>query len=405
MEKYIKFLREVITMQHDFTTLINRYAQGSSKWAAMKVKNPNVPDTIVPLSVADMELKNAPEIVQGLQAYIGETILGYTATSDVYYQALIDWMQRRHNWKVEKDWILFSAGVVSGVGAAVQAYTKPGDGVIVQQPVYYPFKMQVELNNRIMVNNPLKLVGERYEMDFVDLEAKAKEPANTAIILCSPHNPVGRVWTKEELTKLARICIDNNVMIISDEIHFDLIKPGMKHIVFTTISEEAAQHCIVLTAPSKTFNLAGLQTSNVIIPNKELREQYAKYTSRGINMLGKKACELAYNYAEGWLDECIALIFHNAELVENFLAAKMPMIKVTPMEGTYLMWLNFKAFGLDNQALEDFMVHDALWFTDEGYIFGDDGSGYERINIACPTFVIEEALDRLYKAAKAKKLI
>lgn len=331
-------------MPYDFTTLVNRHAQNSAKWALMKSKNPNVPEDIVPLSVADMELKNAPEIVEGLKAYLDEMILGYTTPGDAYFKALIDWMQRRHQWEIKKEWVLFTTGVVTAVASSIRAYSEPDDGVIIQQPVYYPFKMMVEMNNRRVVNNPLKRVGDRYEMDFEDLAEKAKDPRNKMIILCSPHNPVGRVWEKEELEKLVRICVDNDVVIISDEIHFDLIRPGYRHIVLSTLSQEAAEHSVILTAPSKTFNLAGMHTSNIIIQNEKLRKLYAPHAARSLAVLGLKACELAYSKAEAWLDECNKLLFHNADVVEAFLAKKMPMIHALPLEGTYLQWLDFRAW-------------------------------------------------------------
>lgn len=392
-------------MSYDFTTVVNRHAQNSSKWALMKTKNPNVPENIIPLSVADMELKNAPEIIEGLKTYLDEMILGYTSPGESYFTALIDWMKRRHHWTVQKEWVLFTTGVVSAVAAAIRAYTELGDGVIIQQPVYYPFKMMVEMNGRKVVNNPLKLIGNRYVMDYEDLTEKAKDPHNKMIILCSPHNPVGRVWAKEELEKLARICIDNDVVMISDEIHFDLVRPGVHHTVLSTISPEIADHSVVLTAPSKTFNLAGMHTSNIIISNPVLREKYAPHAARSLTVLGFKACELAYTRAEKWLDQCIELLFHNADVVETFLKEKMPMVHALPLEGTYLQWIDFSAWGLDHLSLEKFMLEEAFWFTDEGYIFGDEGIGYERINLAAPTWVIEEALVRLYEAAKKRGFV
>lgn len=392
-------------MSYDFTTVVNRHAQNSSKWALMKTKNPNVSENIIPLSVADMELKNAPEIIEGLKTYLDEMILGYTSPGESYFTALIDWMKRRHHWTVQKEWVLFTTGVVSAVAAAIRAYTVLGDGVIIQQPVYYPFKMMVEMNGRKVVNNPLKLIGNRYVMDYEDLAEKAKDPHNKMIILCSPHNPVGRVWAKEELEKLARICIDNDVVMISDEIHFDLVRPGVHHTVLSTISPEIADHSVVLTAPSKTFNLAGMHTSNIIISNPVLREKYAPHAARSLTVLGFKACELAYTRAEKWLDQCIELLFHNADVVETFLKEKMPMVHALPLEGTYLQWIDFSAWGLDHLSLEKFMLEEAFWFTDEGYIFGDEGIGYERINLAAPTWVIEEALVRLYEAAKKRGFV
>ncbi len=312
-------------------------------------------------------------------------------------------MKRRHNWEIKPEWILGSDGVVPAFHNAVKAFTKPGDGVILMTPAYYPFYRAIDNNHRKRVELELTDNNGRYEIDFDKLEELAKQPENTLILFCSPQNPVGRVWTVDELTRLGRICIDNDVMILSDEIHADLIMPGYKHTVFATISEEFAHHCIVCTAPSKTFNIAGLENSNIIIPDDEIRRRYwtEEYTTgrERLNMLGYKACELAYTKCEKWLEELIELIHTNELTVKDFMAESFPEIKVYTLEGTYLLWLDFRAWGLEPKALEEFMVNEALLFLDEGYVFGKGGSGFERINLACPTWVLKEALERFKDAA------
>jgi len=388
-------------MKYDFETVVSRAGSCSSKWDQMKGWTPNVGGDIVPFSVADMELKNAPEIIEGIKEYVDKTILGYTNAGEAYYDAVCGWMGRRHSWDIEPEWILGTPGVVNAFFTAVKAFTKPGEGVILMTPVYYPMYMAVERNKRKIVRNPLIYRDNRYSIDFEDLEEKAKDPSNTLIILCSPHNPVGRVWTPEELERIGRICIDNNVVIVSDEIHFDIIMPGYKHTVFATISEEFADHCIVCTAPSKTFNLAGLQTSNIIIRNERLRElfreeQLSVSISR-LNMIGYKACELAYDKGEEWLEQLLLHIDHNRLVLTEYIEQNLPQIKVIPMEGTYLQWLDLNALGIPHLELERIMHMEAQVFFDEGYVFGEEGKGFERMNIACPTNVMLAALERMKK--------
>ena len=266
-------------------------------------------------------------------------------------------------------------------------------------PVYYPFYSSVEANGRTVLGSELILEGTEYRIDFDDFAEKAARPETTLCILSSPHNPIGRIWTKEELLKLCEICLENNVFIISDEIHFDLIMPGFEHVSMGTFEEKYLNNCAICTAPSKTFNLAGLQTSNIFIPNEEYRNKIT--AARGyfsLNIFGYKACELAYDECEEWLDELLLFLDENRKFVEEFVAEKMPEVKVHRLQGTYLMWLNFRAWGMNEKELEDFMVHKAKAIFDEGYVFGEGGIGFERINIACPKRVLEATLERIYKA-------
>lgn len=391
-------------MKYDFETVVKRKGVGSGKWDQMKSLNPEVGDNVVPLSVADMEFKNAPEIIEGLKSYLDETILGYTGATDGYYNSVIKWMEERHGFRPEREWFALATGVVPALNKMVQAFTGPGDAVLIMTPVYYPFKMAVEQNNRRLVTNELILNGDKYEIDFEDFENKAKDPDVKLLILCSPHNPVGRVWTKEELTKMAEICLRNGVYILSDEIHFDLIMPGFEHVSMGTFSDEYLDNCAVCTAPSKTFNLAGFQTSNIFIKNKEKHDLFESVKGyRSLNILGYKACELAYTHCEKWLEELIAVIDTNKKYVEDFVSEKLPEIKVFELQGTYLQWLDFRALGMDHKELEQFMQKKALLFLDEGYMFGEGGEGFERFNLACPTWVIKEAMERLYEAITVYK--
>jgi cystathionine beta-lyase len=392
---------------YDFETVIDRTDMGSSKWEEMLEANPDVSKGIVPFSVADMELKNPPEVIEGLKEYIVSIVLGYTMPTKSYLNAVCGWMKKRHSWDIKPDWIVGSAGVVGAFFTAIRALTDPGDGVIIMSPVYYPFYFAIEKNNRTVVKNPLINTGSTYEIDYKDLEKKAQNPKNKVLLFCSPHNPVGRVWKKEELEKVGEICLRNNVLIISDEIHFDLIMPGHNHTVFASISNELANNMVVCTAPSKTFNLAGMQTSNIIIPNKKIREAYTKITesngSGELNILGYKACEIAYTKCEGWLDELIKLIYHNHLELKKYIEENIPKIKVYDLEGTYLQWMDFRALGLNKKELEAFNQKKAQLFFDEGYMFGDEGTGFERMNLACPTKVLMEALKRLKKSVDELK--
>lgn len=391
-------------MKYDFETLVSRKNVGSHKWDAIKKINENVCDNIVPFSVADMEFKNAPEIKEGLKKYIDETILGYTGPTERYYEAICKWMKRRHNWNINKEWIIEFHGVVPALHTIVQALTNEGDGVIVMTPVYYPFYKSIMNKNRKIIRTELVLNKNKYEINFDDFLEKAKDPNTKMLILCNPHNPVGRVWTEEELRKIGEICIANNVIVVSDEIHCDIIMPEYRHTIFSNICEEFRENSITCTAPSKTFNLAGLQTSNIIIANPKIRNKvknvYEESGEFSLNIFGYKACEIAYNECEEWLDQLIKVLSINKKLVEDFIKTNIPEVKIIPLEGTYLQWLDFRELESDYKELEKFMQNEAQLFLDEGYIFGEEGQGFERINLACPTKVLEDALNRLWEAVK-----
>lgn len=394
-------------MKYDFKTRVNRKGQGSLKWKDMYEKKRDVSDGVVPLSVADMEFKHPEELISGLKEHIENTVLGYTGPTDEFKQSVANWMQRRHNFKIEKDWIVNTSGVVPAFFNAIREFTKEGDGVIIMSPVYYPFYNAIKLQNREIVDCPLVEKDGYYTINYELFDELSKNSKNKVLLFCSPHNPVGRVWKREELEKLAYIIKKNDVLLLSDEIHFDLIMPGYEHTVFQTIDEEIAERTITFTAPSKSFNIAGMGMSNIIIKNKELRDRFIK-ALESISVIpttavGYKACQIVYDKCEQWLDECIDVIDGNQRLLNDFFEKRFKNIKAPLIEGTYLQWVDFRALGLDKEKLEKFMIEEAELFLDEGYIFGENGEGFERFNLAVPKEVLEEALERLDKALNRLK--
>ena len=390
-------------MGYDFTTLVSRRNTGSTKWNAMYAYNPNVPEDVVPMSVADMELKNPPQIGRGLAEYLQTAILGYTDPTERFYDAVIRWQRRRNGWEIRPEWIVDYPGVVPAFFHLTKFLTQPGDGVILLTPVYYPFYEAVHNSGRTLTESPLLYRDGTYSIDFADLEAKAKEAKNKLLIFCSPHNPVGRLWTEEELRRVGRICLENGVRIISDEIHSDLILTReRRHVPMASLSEELAQITVTCAAPSKTFNLAGMITSYLVIPNQEIREVVLKGRRQEgtfhCNIAGYRALEIAYNQCEDWLEELLELLRANRDLVEKFMAEKIPQIRPVSLEATYLQWLDCSGLGMSGEELDRFMRDEAYWFTDPGAMFGAAAAQFQRINLACPTAVMQAALDRLYAA-------
>jgi len=294
---------------------------------------------------------------------------------------------------------VLTPGVVPAVNMLMQAFSAPGKKVLLQQPAYYPFFNAIKNNGAKIVANPLVCENGRYRMDFEDLAAKTADPDDTLAILCSPHNPVGRVWKEEELTRFGKICLENNVLVISDEIHCDLLYDGIRFTPFAAIDEAFAQNCIVCTAPSKTFNLAGLKTSNIIISNSDLRERFVRVLTRNglgsANPFGIVAAETAYNHGEPWLNDTMAYIQANYRFMSSYVADHLPQLKITPPEGTYLLWVDCHAWGLDPAARKALLMEKARLFLDEGELFGPEGEGFERFNIACPRSILKEALERI----------
>lgn len=356
---------------------------------------------VLPLWVADIDFKTPDFIVDAIKKRTEHEIFGYTFRSDSYYQSIIDWMKRRHNWEIQKEWISFSPGVVAGLTYAIEAFSKPGDGVVVQSPVYFPFFDSVKGTKRKMIDNPLKIENGRYTFDFEDLKSKIDE--NTKLLLlCNPQNPGGMVWTLEELTQLSTLCLENNIMIISDEIHSDLIYKGQKHIPLAGISEEVAQNCMISMAPSKTFNVAGFSSSLVIIPNKPKLARYERaigvaHLHMG-NIFGTVATEAAYSNGDQWLEQMLEYLWENYLLLEDFIKTRLPKVTVMKPEATYLIWLDFREYGMKNKELSEFATKQAKVGLNDGGRFGSGGDGWLRINIGCPRSILQEALERLEKA-------
>lgn len=356
---------------------------------------------VLPLWVADMDFKTPDFIVAALKKRMEHEIFGYTFRSDSYYQSIIDWMKRRHNWEIQREWISFSPGVVAGFTFGIEAFSKPGDGIIVQPPVYFPFFDSVKGTKRKMIENPFKLENGRYTFDFDDLKAKIDE--NTKLLLlCNPQNPGGMVWTNEELTELVKICLENKIMIISDEIHSDLIFDGNKHIPLASLSEEIAQNCMITMAPSKTFNVAGFSSSIVIIPNKTKFARFERiigvpHLHMG-NIFGTIAMEAAYTHGDEWLNQLLQYLWENYLLLEDFFKTRLPKVKVMKPEATYLIWLDFTEYGMKNEELMKFTIENAKVGLNDGGRFGTGGDGWLRINIGCPRSILVEALEGLGKA-------
>ncbi|MDH7483918.1 MAG: PatB family C-S lyase [Spirochaetales bacterium] len=389
-------------MTNDFDAPVDRRGTASLKWLPPP-GHEHVPD-VIPLWVADMDFACAPAIVEALQKRAHHPVYGYTVRPDGYYEAFISWMARRNHWNIARSWITHAPGVVPALNLAILAYSHPGDGIVIQPPVYYPFMAGIRNNGRRLLENPLIIRDGSYSMDFEQLEAILDNPANRAkmLILCSPHNPVGRVWRSSELAQLADICVARGVVIVSDEIHSDIILGSEPHICTATAAEAAFEWTITLTAPNKTFNIAGLQIANVVIPNPHLRAAYnAQVENLGLglgNLFGIVAQEAAYRHGESWLDELLVYLKGSEQMVRSFLAERLPRIQAYPLEGTYLMWLYFGDLGLDDRALREFLLTRARIWLDEGTKFGTGGSGFMRLNIACPRARLREALERLEAA-------
>ncbi len=356
--------------------------------------------------IADMDFASPQPVIDALRERAAQGIYGYTARPGSLYEAISGWMMRRHDWAVERDWICYSPGVVTALIACVQTFTSPGDGVIIQPPVYPPFAKLVEGNGRKVVANPLIHRNGRYEMDFADLEQKIKETGARLLILCSPHNPVGRVWTRAELERLTELCLAHGVLIVSDEIHADLVFPNHKHTPLAVVSEKAAASSIICMAPSKTFNIPGLSTSFIIIPNPDLREAFDRTLQDAhqsmTNTFGIVASESAYRHGDEWLSECLSYIRANTDFAIAFFERNLPEIRTTNPEGTFLLWLDCRDLGMDPYSLAQFMIKEARVALSSGSDFGKEGDGFLRMNLACRRSTLEEGLRRIEKAVKVK---
>ncbi len=392
-------------MKFDFDTKVSRENTYSVKWDTEKMQGGK---EILPMWIADMDFETVPQIKEAIANRAKHGIYGYTQRGKGYYEAIIDWNRKRHNWQLEGEWITHSLGVVNALFTAIRAFTSVGDGVLVQPPVYHPFYRAIKYTDRQLYLNPLKLTEKGYEIDFVDFEDKLRSGRVKLFMLCNPHNPVGRVFTKEELTLMGDLCLKYKVLVVSDEIHSDLIYRPHSHTPLAAISKGFQENSITCTAPSKTFNLAGLATSNIIIPNPELRQRYNWANDvadiNPYNIFGAIACEAAYRHGEEWLEALLQYLSENKDYAVDFIEKNIPEISVVRPEGTYFLWLDFSRLGLSKEALERFLLDQAGLWLNQGHIFGSEGEGFARMNFACPKSILEEALHRL-KAAIAEFLI
>lgn len=381
----------------DFDTIIDRKNTDCLKYDFAKRRG--MPEDVLPLWVADMDFKTSSYVEDALAERARHGIFGYSESQTPYFEIVRDWMKRHHDWEVKEPWLIKTPGVVFALAMAVKAYTEPGDGVLIQSPVYYPFSEVIEDNGRRIVSNTLVL-GEdhKYHIDFEDFERQIKENQIKLFFLCNPHNPVGRVWTTEELTRLGDICLKYQVTVVSDEIHSDFIFRG-RHQVFADLKREYADITVTCTAPSKTFNLAGLLLSNIFISNRELRHKFRQQVNAaGISQLspfGLVACETAYTQGEEWYQAMLAYVAENIAFTKEYVEKHLPGVEMVEHEGTYLVWLDFRKTGLSVEELEDLIVNRAKLWLDSGKIFGKSGEGFQRINVACPRQILEEALHRI----------
>lgn len=389
-------------MSYNFDEIINRKNTNSIKYDFAVERGK--PDDVLPLWVADMDFRTPDVVIEALMESAKHGIFGYSDSKEAYFNAISNWYNERFDWQVEQSWLVKTPGIVYAIAIAIRALTKEGDAIIIQQPVYYPFSNAVTNNNRKLVNNSLVYKDGKYTIDFIDFEEKIKENKVKMFILCSPHNPVGRVWTKEELIQLGDICVKYGVIVVSDEIHGDFVLGNNKHYVFTSLKPAYLGNTIICTAPSKTFNLAGLQTSNIFIANKDMRDKFEQEIEVSghshINTMGLVACQAAYEHGAQWVDALNNYLTQNIDFIRNFLLERLPEIKLVEPEGTYLIWLDFNKLGLSEAELDDLIINKAKLWLNSGAIFGKDGAGFQRVNIACPKATIEKMLGQLEKALR-----
>ncbi len=367
-------------MKYNFDEIIPRRGTNSYKWDAA------TDDEILPMWVADMDFRTAPAIINALASRVSHGIFGYTKVPQTYFEAITNWFSRKHHFKIEKDWILFTTGVVPALSAVIKALTRPGDKVIVQTPVYNCFFSSIRNDECKMIFNPLIYREGTYSIDFDDLEQKATHPQATLMLLCNPHNPVGRVWTREELTRIGEICLRNNIIVVSDEIHCDLVYDGHTHIPFASISPEFLQNSVTCTAPSKTFNLAGIQVANIIAADEEKRRMIDKALNVNevceINAFAVEALIAAYNEGEDWLEELKVYLYDNYQILFDFFRQYLPHLKVLPLEATYLVWIDCTALQQSSKEIADALLKKEKLWINEGTMYGETGEGFIRINLA-----------------------
>ena len=390
---------------YDFDKIIDRHGTNCLKFDFAKERGKNGDE--LSLWVADMDFQVAKPITDALQAQVNHGIYGYSEVKSDYFDIVKNWFKDNFDWEIKKGSLVKTPGVVYAIAMAVKAFTKEGEAVIIQQPVYYPFSEMIIANNRKLVNSPLVLKDGRYEIDFEDFEKKIVENNVKLFILCSPHNPVGRVWSVEELKRIGDICIKHDVVIFSDEIHADFVYEPNKHHVFASLGESYAANSVIATAPSKSFNIAGLQVSNIFIENKKLRDAFRNEIVKSgysqLNTMGLVAARAAYESGKEWLDEVRAYIKDNLIFFRDYLKENIGELSLIEPEGTYLVWVDFRKLGLSEKQREDLIVNKAKLWIDSGAMFGVDGEGFERFNIACTRSYLKQALDSLAKAVEEYK--
>lgn len=391
----------------DFDTVVDRRNTYSLKYDFAKRRN--MPEDLLPLWVADMDFKTSSYIQEAILKQTEHGIFGYSEVQEEYFEAVRRWMKRHYDWQVDSKWLIKTQGIVYALAMAVQAFTEEGDGVLIQQPVYYPFSEVIIDNGRKLVSNTLvQDESGRYGIDFEDFEEKIVTEKIKLFFLCNPHNPVGRVWSEEELKRIGDICYKHHVVVVSDEIHADYVFRG-KHHVFAKLKKEYEEISVVATSPSKTFNIAGLQVSNIFIPNPELKRKFRKQINASgysqLNVMGLVATKAAYEHGDEWYEAMHKYVSENIAYTKQFIEEKLPDITIVETEGTYLMWLDFRKLGLSESELEDLIVKKAKLWLDSGRIFGTAGKGFQRINVACPRKTLTEALTRLELAVKNDKIV
>ena len=384
-------------MAYNFDEIIERKDTDSLKYdfAARRGK----PEGLLSLWVADMDFRAPQCVIDALTEKSAHGIFGYSESREDYVEVLQSWFSRRFNWQIQPEWLVKTPGVVFAICAAIRALTQKGDAVLIQQPVYYPFTESITVNHRTLVVNELNFDGSGYTVDYEDFEQIIVHHNVKLFILCNPHNPVGRVWTRKELVRMGDICVKHGVTVISDEIHADFVYPGHKHTIFASLKPEFEDITITCTAPTKTFNLAGLQISNIFVSNRTIRSRIRQEINRcgysQLNVMGLVACKAAYTEGEDWLEALKDYLAENLKLLRSFLVANIPQIKLIEPQGTYLVWLDCTSLGLSDKALDEFIIHRAKLWLDAGTMFGQGGSGFQRINIACPRSLLQQALEQL----------
>lgn len=380
-------------MKYNFDEIIPRRNSNSYKWDSSENEE------VLPMWVADMDFSTAQPIIDALEKRVQHGIFGYTKVPSAYFDAVTSWFSRRHNFNFEKEWLLFTTGVVPALSAIIMALTKPGNKIIVQGPVYNCFFSSIRNNDCLLVSNDLVYKNGEYRIDFNDLEEKAMDPEAKLLLLCSPHNPVGRVWTREELTQIGKICIQNNVMVVSDEIHCDLVYPGNTHLPFAAISKEFLNHSVTCSAPSKTFNLAGVHVANILAADENIRKKIDKALNINevceISPFAVEALIAAYNEGEEWLEQLKQYLLENYNFLLGFLKKYLPQLKVLPLEATYLVWIDISALNQSSESIAKILLEKENLWLNEGTIYGSAGNGFIRINIACPRQVLEKGLSKI----------